>query len=307
MELYSDSADFLKRLSDSIDSILVAEKSTLPNYLPQFFSDSKIYRSEIHSNLKYPVMIINEFSSHSQFDLILSLIKDYNNLPDGLICLTGSGTGQHGFRGREWISLEGNIHLSILFQPQRKLKKVHPGFLILAVNAVVQTINDLVHFKNKAQNRWVNDIMIGRLKVGGILVQSQMQGETTDSVVIGIGLNVNKSPVIEEDPIIRGTVSINDFMEGNSRVDIKNVLWDLLSNIENNYLTLMAGDYQRLFNYYYNHSSILGEEIEVFSDPREGMSQLIAHGKVMSITEDLEIILDHYTDPIRKGRIRLKQ
>ena len=49
--------------------------------------------------------------------------------------------------------------------------------------------------------KWPNDIFINNKKVGGILCESKIKDGRVDSFIIGIGINVNESPVDFPDEI----------------------------------------------------------------------------------------------------------
>jgi len=201
----------------------------------------------------------------------------------------------------------GNIHLSILLEPRKKINHADSAFLILAAIAVVQTIVSLNKIQSQPQIKWVNDILINDRKVGGVLVQTQIQGEVTDRVIIGIGLNVNVSPKIESDPFIQGATAINQLVSGSEKYTLAEILWQLILKIERNYRVIMNDEYDKLLNEYISHSLLLGQYIEVFSDPREGESQKTDEGMVTSITENLELVLQGVNDPIGKGRIKVEK
>jgi BirA family biotin operon repressor/biotin-[acetyl-CoA-carboxylase] ligase len=152
--------------------------------------------------------------------------------------------------------------------------------------------------------RWVNDIIIDNFKVGGVLAQTQIQGTIIDKVVLGIGLNVDKSPEIENDQFLEGATHINQIAQGKI-YPLKQVLWSLISNLEQNYRAILENNYRDLLNYYIDHSIVVGKHVEVYSDPREGEAHKIAEGVVSGITENLELILTGQQDLIRKGRIKL--
>ena len=48
----------------------------------------------------------------------------------------------------------------------------------------------LARFGVEARLKWPNDLLLGRAKVGGVLIEAAFLGERLDFVVAGIGLNV---------------------------------------------------------------------------------------------------------------------
>jgi BirA family biotin operon repressor/biotin-[acetyl-CoA-carboxylase] ligase len=181
------------------------------------------------------------------------------------------------------------------------------AFLIMAANAVTQTINGLGRLKVRAGLHWVNDIVIEGLKVGGVLCQTQMSGEKTERVIVGIGLNVRKRPAIVNDACVRGATAINEHVIDRDVYSLEEVFWPLVTNLEKNYLTLLDQGYTQLLAYYIENSALIGKTIEIFSDPQQGPTKKLGEGKALEINEDLELIIEGVAAPLRKGRVRLIQ
>ena len=194
--------------------------------------------------------------------------------------------------------------MSILLHPGKNINFADSAFLILAANAVTQTINQLERMKQKAKIRWVNDIMIDQCKVGGVLVQTQIMGKSIDKVVLGIGLNVDKSPDIANDQFVNKTTHINQHVDGKAH-SLKYILAVLISQLERNYQLIMKNNYKDLLNYYRDHSIVIGKYVEIYSDPQDGKIEKIAEGVVSEMTEKLELVLSGRNDVVRQGRIKL--
>lgn len=97
-----------------------------------------------------------------------------------------------GRMGRTWHSPdEGNIYLSIAFRPN-----IHPGCL----RGITPWAGLVIAKKIKAstgtnvQIKWPNDLLVGKRKVGGILMEARLDADRTHELVLGIGLNVNSNP-----------------------------------------------------------------------------------------------------------------
>ncbi|MBA7522716.1 Bifunctional ligase/repressor BirA [subsurface metagenome] len=273
--------------------------------IQRFFTDGKIYETEYSFPSIFTCLFVKQFSPSSQFDQLIEYSRRVNQIKGGILCFSGSGKDFHGFHQREWASLDGNIHLSILLQPERRVDHANAAFLILAANAVTKTINDLEKIQSKASIHWVNDILIEQQKVSGVLVQSQVRGEITEKVVIGIGINVEKKPELRSDPFVKAATAINCHVENKKHYVIREILWPLVINLEKQYVTLMENRYFDLLDSYIKHSLIIGKVVEVYSDPREGSPERVTMGKVISITEDLELILEGVEHPVRKGRVKI--
>lgn len=107
---------------------------------------------------------------------------------DWLVALAqDSGRGRHN---RHWESQAGNFFGSTLIQ----LKDGDPGAPSLALVAGLALIEAVEHAAPGAPLglKWPNDLMIGRAKLAGILLE-----RTGDRVVAGFGVNLAVAPHIE--------------------------------------------------------------------------------------------------------------
>jgi BirA family biotin operon repressor/biotin-[acetyl-CoA-carboxylase] ligase len=308
MLIFTDNPDYSQHiLTSSVHMRAVEQRSRseiLSKISRQLFPKSEIFFGSSENTVSFEHFFISEHVPFSQYDMLLQFAKLNPDFRENILCFAGSGNNFHGFRQRKWTSVAGNIHLSVLFHPGQQIKHAEVAFLLLAANAVIQTINHLNRIREKAMIRWVNDITINNSKVGGVLAQTQIQGNIIDKVVLGIGINVDRSPEIENDQFVNTATHINDHIEGDA-YSLNQVLEILISRLEKNYFAVLDNNYQDLINYYINHSLVIGKRIEVYSDPREGNSEKVAEGVVSGISENLELILSGQKKLIRKGRIKL--
>lgn len=308
MQIFTDNPTYSQKILTStvdlkpFDQQLRSEN--LAEISEQLFPGKKIFFGSSESKSSFKHLFISEHVPFSQYDMLRHLAKLNPDFRENIVCFAGSGNGFHGFRQRKWTSVAGNIHLSILLHPQQQIEHAEIAFLILAANAVTQTINQLERIQKKAMIHWVNDITINHSKVGGVLAQTQVLGKMIDKVILGIGLNVDCSPEIENDQFVNTATHINDHVDG-INYPLNEVLELLINKIDQNYLAILDDKYQEMITYYINHSLVVGKRVEVYSDPREGKSAKVAEGVVSGISENLELILYGQKDNIRKGRIKL--
>ena len=101
-----------------------------------------------------------------------------------------------GRSGRAWSTDAGNLAASLLFAPQCPPQCL-PELALVAGIAVHDTIVALLSPEQAqaVQLKWPNDVMIGRSKLSGILIESTMRGDRA-LVVMGMGINVISAPEI---------------------------------------------------------------------------------------------------------------
>ena len=112
--------------------------------------------------------------------------------PHGSVYLTdeqtaGRGRGRHG-----WHSAAGEgLYVSILLRPAMPAARLPllPLAAGLAAAAAIHSVTGL-----SVDLRWPNDLLIGPLKAGGILVETRTSSEgLAHALVVGIGINVHQS------------------------------------------------------------------------------------------------------------------
>lgn len=114
----------------------------------------------------------------------------------GTVVVAGCQTAGKGRRGRTWESpAEDNIYMSILLRPEFEASKAPMVTLVMAysVTKVLQE-NGFAD----VQIKWPNDLVLSGKKMCGILTEMHLQGTTIDSIVVGVGVNVNTTSFSEE-------------------------------------------------------------------------------------------------------------
>lgn len=107
---------------------------------------------------------------------------------EGLVIIADYQSGGRGKPGRKWESPAGkNLMFSILIRPPVSAAQA-PIVTQIACRAVAKVLgmhNVVSTFKRP------NDVMVHGKKICGVLVESSTGGNKVESMVIGIGLNVN--------------------------------------------------------------------------------------------------------------------
>jgi BirA family biotin operon repressor/biotin-[acetyl-CoA-carboxylase] ligase len=96
-------------------------------------------------------------------------------------------TRGRGRLGRPWQAPPGAALLcSTLWRP--------PAAAGMVQLCAVAARSALRRFGVEAELKWPNDLLLGRAKVGGVLIEAVYLGERLDFVVAGIGLNLLQGP-----------------------------------------------------------------------------------------------------------------
>lgn len=107
-----------------------------------------------------------------------------------------------GRMGRNWVSSEGNLFVSVLLKPERPMEELSQLSFVAAV-AAIEALAPLLSSEHTLQCKWPNDILLNGKKMGGILLESFQVHEKDESwVVVGVGINVDSFPPRTEFPAI---------------------------------------------------------------------------------------------------------
>jgi BirA family biotin operon repressor/biotin-[acetyl-CoA-carboxylase] ligase len=281
------------------------EGTNLFHLKTSLFSTKRVFKkmSDLNGRWTYAFVVKHARSSH--FDHLVEISQKDITLPDGTLCLAGSGDKFHGQRIRPWAALEGNIHLALYLSPQRVIEHFHSGFPILAAVSLIDALDAITPLKQRAKIKWVNDILIDGAKIAGFLVHTQSKEKTVLSAILGIGLNVERTPKIKADPFVPKVSSLRDFVQEDSVVNQEKVLAQLLHSLDKNYELLLDGRYDTLLNRYRERSSVIGHSVRVLSDSPGKKSNEIATGIVNAIGHNLELIIEGHPEPVASGRLIL--
>jgi len=101
-------------------------------------------------------------------------------------------THGRGQMNKKWESEEGKSLTFSLFKVFPDLTAQNFFLINCAVSlAIVSAVNELTQLNLKV--KWPNDILSGRKKIAGILIENMLKGSRIKGSVIGVGINVNQN------------------------------------------------------------------------------------------------------------------
>ncbi len=117
--------------------------------------------------------------------------------PDFTVAVAQRQTHGRGRMQRIWLSADGGLYFTVVVRPD--IPVMLAGLVNLA--AAIDMANLLRSLLQvDARLKWPNDILVDNHKICGLLSQMEAEGDQVAHMNIGIGLNVNNTPEIE-DPI----------------------------------------------------------------------------------------------------------
>lgn len=107
---------------------------------------------------------------------------------EGTVVLAEGQKQGRGRLGREWFSPGGvNLYASVLLR-EALTPRGAPVFSFITSLALADAVKELgLHPAIK----WPNDVLVGRKKVAGSLMECATRGEVVEFLVLGVGANVN--------------------------------------------------------------------------------------------------------------------
>ena len=236
-----------------------------------------------------------------EIDSTNDLIKKYliNNISEGLVVVSETQTGGRGRRGRSWHSPpETGIYLSTLLKPDLELSKISIITLLAGVAAIL-TINE---FSNQnAYLKWPNDILIDSKKVCGLLCEAIKKNREPDSVIIGIGINVNQIP--EQFPEHLKNIATSIRIVNGFPIDRLAVIQSFLTNLDREYQTYLNEGESPVINKWSLNTKLFGKKVSI----KHGSN--VTTGSAMRLDElgRLVLLLDNgHEEAFDSGEVSLR-
>jgi len=148
---------------------------------------------------------------------------------DGHLVLADQQTRGRGAHGRQWVSPPGSdLYFSVVARPA--VEAASTALITLATGLGVRDAVASLLPSRSVLVKWPNDIWIDGRKCAGVLVESRTLGMRIDSVIIGVGLNVNRAQWPPE--LASTATSLRAERNGDEPFDRADVLAGLLAHIE---------------------------------------------------------------------------
>jgi biotin-(acetyl-CoA carboxylase) ligase len=250
-------------------------------------------------------LLVIDHASCSQFSAILDALQQGVSLCPGVAALALEGERFRGLRDRSWAAVRGNIHLCILFAPQREVTHFGAGLTMLPTVAVMDTLRALGTVESVGI-KWVNDVLVHGKKVAGALTSTRMAGHVVEHALFGIGLNVASVPDVEPTRFVNGAGSLAGAL--GAPMEWHAPLSNLLTQLMRRYRELMEAGPGPLLEAYRADSIIIGQRVRIWPEEADRELQprhLLAEGVVEGIEADLSLRLEGHGTPISAGRLEL--
>lgn len=194
--------------------------------------------------------------------------------PHGALFGAETQTAGRGRRGNAWFSAPGDgLWFSLLLRPRfgPELSPFVPLCAGLAVRAACASLTP-----QPLSVKWPNDLLADRLKLAGVLVESQLQGAALASVVVGIGVNVAQ----REFPEPVATLATSLTLLGAAGLRRERLLATILRELQARLERLEAGCVEAITHELAAHDALTGRRVRV--DDQAGVARGIdASGRLL--------------------------
>ncbi|MCU0798674.1 MAG: biotin--[acetyl-CoA-carboxylase] ligase [Candidatus Thermoplasmatota archaeon] len=177
---------------------------------------------------------------------------------DGTVVIAKAQTEGAGRMGRSFSSPIGGLYLSVVLRPKIAPELISPLPLVFGLSAAkaigcTTKVNALV--------KWPNDVLVNGKKVCGILSLSASSKGRLDSVIAGIGMNVN-SRVSDLPNELSSTATTLHDVTGHE-VDMEELLRNLLYFMDLHYSMFLEGGTDALLDEWSERSSTLKRRVMI--------------------------------------------
>lgn len=220
--------------------------------------------------------------------------------PHGTVLIAGSQTAGRGRLGRSFSSPAGmGVYMSVILRPD-----CTAGELMHLTCAAAVAMCDAVEKASglRPQIKWINDLVIGQKKLGGILTELSLTPGTNRVAyaIVGIGINCLQTqedfpPELQEMAISLSTAAKRPISPSALAASMVEALWEMDKYLLTGRDAIMAR--------YQKECITLGKDILVV---RGDSSR---HGTALSLTDDGGLLVryeDGSTETIQSGEVSIR-
>ena len=246
---------------------------------------------EITENLKTSLLgkkiyYFNTIKSTQNFAINIAT----NHNENGSVIISKRQTQGKGRLNRKWKSPLGGIWLSLIVQPKFDSSQITivPIATSLALHYAIEKV-----LKIKTELKWPNDLTLKGKKIAGILLDSSIESNKIEYLVLGVGINfkINSSSLgksLKKTPNFYGVASLVKKNEKSLPL-VTQFLYEL-----ENILAMIESRYnKKIISQWINRSSTIGKNVSVLINDK------LTSGKAMKLDSDGALIISKGKKTIR--------
>ena len=206
-----------------------------------------------------------------------------NGAEEGTVVIADHQTAGRGRLGRIWhVEPGSSLLFSIIIRPTFTMDIVGllPFFAAVGIAFAIEKVTN-----TQCECKWPNDILINGRKCCGILMESTIQQDKLDYVVIGIGLNVNQNIFPSE---LKGkATSLSN--ECGTEFDRRNVFSHIMSSLDSLYIDVSRGDFKSVLMEWKARTAIFSKQITLTQ------AADVINGTAIALADDGGLVVDTTT------------
>ena len=213
-------------------------------------------------------------------DFALKIASQDNE--NGTVIISKKQTGGKGRMKRKWVSPVGGIWMSVIIHPDFDISNTTlvPIATSLALCKAIEKTT-----KTKPKLKWPNDITMKGKKVAGILVDTSIQSNKIESLVLGIGINFK----IKQEKLKKIIVNSPNYYGATTLVkkneSALHLVQQFLYELEVIFQWINSGLTKKIIYEWTKRSSTIGKNISIINDKK------IVTGKATKIDNDGALII----------------
>ena len=219
-------------------------------------------------------------SIDSTQDFALKIASQDNE--NGTVIISKKQTGGKGRMKRKWFSPVGGIWMSVIIHPDFDISNVTLVPIATSL-ALCMAIEKTIKLRPKL--KWPNDITIKGKKVAGILVDTSIESNKIESLILGVGINFK----IKQEKLKKNIVNSPNYYGATTLVkkneSALHLVQQFLYELEVIFQWINSGLTKKIIFEWAKRSSTIGKNISIINDKK------IVTGKAIKIDNDGALII----------------
>ncbi|CAG9622627.1 biotin--[acetyl-CoA-carboxylase] ligase [Sutcliffiella rhizosphaerae] len=214
----------------------------------------------------------------------------YDGVPEGTLVVSEEQTTGRGRLNRSWHSPKyTGVWMSLILRPNLPPAKA-PQLTLLTAVAITQAIEEVTGLRPDI--KWPNDILINKKKAVGILTEMQAEADKINSVIIGMGINVNHQ--IDHFPKELHSIATSLSIELGKTVNRAELIQSILLHLENLYERYLQHGFYPIKLLWESYAISIGKRIiaRTITGTLEGLAKGITEDGILMLEDDQNCI--HY-------------
>jgi len=212
---------------------------------------------------------------------------------NGSVIISQKQTAGRGRMNRKWITVNGGVSISIVIHPKFDVS-ISTLFPIAASVALVNAIKKTLDLNPNV--KWPNDIVLKGKKVAGMIVDSSIESNLIENMILGVGINF-KIDIKSLEKYLKGTENfygVTSLLKTNSSYTPLELVQNFLSELEKVITLLDNGKTNQIIQRWEKLSSTIGKKVSIKTNDgvvvgiakkinSDGSLNIIKNGKIQKI------------------------